>query len=276
MNTRCLRSLLFTSTLCLSAGLAASPGFAATLPPSTAIPIAFDHTLEAGKAKPGDPVTAKTTQVLVLPDGHKLPRGSRLFGQVEESQAFTFNSTPYATQQPSILSVHFDRIVAKDGTIPVRVSLRALANTLEARDASSPRHTDESDTVGTNVQIGGDTFSPLEREVRSSDGDIVAYNRKQGVFARLQSNSYMSRESSFRCPATDTEQSVGIFSASACGAYGLDTVYIPDNGSDGKGSFSLASRRHTVKLWAGSAALLQVIEDKNAQQAVNIATNQGN
>ena len=104
-----------------------------------------------------------------------------------------------------------------------------------------PRHTDESDTVGTNVQIGGDSFSPLQKEVRSEEGDIVGYNRRQGVFARLQSNSYSSRYSSFRCHATDTEQSVGIFSASACGAYGLDTIYILSNGSDGKGSFSLAS-----------------------------------
>jgi hypothetical protein len=237
---------------------------AVTLPPSTAIPVVFVHSLEAGKAKPGDTVVAKTVQIVILPDGHTLPKGTALLGHIEESRAFVFDATPNAAQKPSVLSVHFDRILQGQESIPVNVTVRALANTIASREAASPTHLDETDSVGTNVQIGGDSFSPLEKEVRSDDGDIVGYNRKHGVFARLISNDYTSRYSSFHCPSTDSEQSVAIFSASACGLYGFDTVYMPENGSTAQGSFSLASRRHSVKLYAGSSALLQVIEENNS------------
>lgn len=248
----------------LGTALAINVCCAVTLPPSTAIPIVFVHTLEAGKAKPGDPVIAKTVQIVILPDGHTLTKGTTLQGHIEESRAFVFDATPYAAQKPSVISVHFDRILQGRESIPVNVTVRALANTIASREAASPAHLDETDSVGTNMQIGGDSFSPLEKEVRSGDGDIVGYNRKHGVFARLVSNDYTSRYSSFHCASTDSEQSVAIFSASACGLYGFDTVYMPENGSITQGSFSLASRRHSVKLYAGSSALLQVIEEKNS------------
>ena len=41
-------------------GVQATISRAATLPPSTTIPVYFTHTIKAGKAKPGDPVTAIT------------------------------------------------------------------------------------------------------------------------------------------------------------------------------------------------------------------------
>jgi hypothetical protein len=250
----------------LSVALAASRSSAADLPQITAIPVVFTHSIEAGRAKPGDPITATTMQIVVLPDGRSIPKGSILLGHVQESRKFVFDSTPYAVQQPSVISVRFEKIVDKGEVILISVSVRALANTLDARDAASPRHLDETDSVGTNVQIGGDSFSPLEKEVRSSDGDIVGYNRKQGVFARLISNEYTSRYASFHCDATMSEQSVAIFSASACGLYGFDTVYMPESGTTTQGAFSLASRRHTVTLYAGSSALLQALEKKNTTE----------
>ena len=66
-------------------------------------------------------------------------------------------------------------------------------------------------------------------------------------------------DSTIHCEATSTEQSSGIFSANACGVYGLDADSMAANGSTGDGTFTLESRRQSVKLYAGSAALLQVI-----------------
>lgn len=230
----------------------------ASLPAGTAIPVFFTKTVQAGKAKPGDAVTAKTMQIVRLPDGEILPKGTVLVGHVVASQPFTFDATPYAKQQPSRLSIHFDRIAGRNLNLPVVVSVRALANAVTAYDATVPQGIDESDHLGTMVQIGGDHFSPIAKEVLSSDEDIVGYNRKQGVFARLISNEYVSRYASFHCDGADTEQSVAIFSASACGLYGFDTVYMPENGNLNGGTFELDSRRHSVKLYARSAALLEV------------------
>jgi hypothetical protein len=252
----------------LNVAFAANPSKAADLPQATVIPVVFTSSIKAGKAKSGDPVSAKTMQIINLPDGNNIPKGSILIGHVQDSRKFVFDPTPYATQKPSVISVRFDKIVMKGKFIPLSVSVRALANTLEARDAASPRHLDETDSVGTNMQIGGDTFSPLETEVRSSDGNVVGYNRKQGVFAKLLPNEYSSRYASFHCDGTESEQSVAVFSASACGLYGFDSVYMPENGTTTNGSFALASRRHNVTLYAGSSALVQVISMQSLKEHV--------
>jgi hypothetical protein len=107
------------------------------------------------------------------------------------------------------------------------------------------------------VQIGGDQFSPFSAELLTPEGDVVGYVRKQGLFARLLPYEYTNRYGTFHCDSTSREQSVGIFSPSACGPYGFDSTYMADNGLT-SGTIRLESRRHTVTLYAGSAALLQV------------------
>ena len=234
------------------------PGVAATLPSSTTIPVYFVHTVKAGKAKTGDQVTAKTMQVVRLPDGQILPSGTLITGHVVDSRKFAFDPTDYAVQKPSVLSIHLDKIQA-DLTVPARISVRALSNATESFEARTPHYLDETDSVGTRVLVGGDQFYPLGKQVLSPDGDIVGYNRKQGVFARLIANTYTGRYSTFHCDSTNTEQSVGIFSASACGIYGYDTVYLSGNGSSGDSTFTLEDRRQTVQLNGQSAALLEVV-----------------
>ncbi len=111
------------------------------------------------------------------------------------------------------------------------------------------------------VQIGGDTFRPNEAAVFSSQGDIVAYNRKGGVFARLSPGEYRSRYSHIQCEGTSSEEPVALFSASACGLYGFKDVYLADNGTGEQlGTCRLESRRHSVKLYKASTALMQIME----------------
>ena len=77
--------------------------------------------------------------------------------------------------------------------------------------------------------------------IQSEDGDTIGYNRKNGVFARLIASG--------SCSGTDTEQSIGIFSPDACGAYGFGGDYLADTGRDGSGTFTLALRGHSAKLY---------------------------
>jgi hypothetical protein len=248
---------LLLPLLLFAAGFSTVSLPAQSLPPGTTLPVRFTHTIEAGKAKSGDVVMAKTMQLVRLPDGQILPKDIEVAGHVVDSRPFIFDPEPYATRRPSYISVHFDRIAAQGVDIPLNVSVRALANTIAAYDASTPHYIDETDSRGTMVQIGGDQFSPVGKELLSSDGNIVGYIRGHGVFARLISNTYVSQYASFHCRSTNTEQSVAIFSPSACGLYGFDSIYMADNGRDG-GAFRLESRRQTVKLYAGSAALLEL------------------
>jgi hypothetical protein len=217
---------------------------ALTLPSETAIPVMFTCTLDARKVKAGDVVTAKTMQVVLLPNGAQLPKGTLVTGHVVEARPFKFDETPYAVQQPSYLSIKIDRLADN----PVATSVRALASAQSVEEALSPHRMDETDSPGTMVLVGGAHYSPVGKRV--TDGlfdDIVGYNKKQGVFARLLPGDG-------GCEGTQTEQSVAIFSPDACGLYGFVDYHLTAK-DDG---FRLASTHFTIIIRSGSAALLQV------------------
>ncbi len=226
------------------------PAQSQVLPQSTAIPVRFDHSIDTRKAKVGDAVTAKTIQVVILQDGKSIAKGSTLTGHVVSLGVFSFDQTPYAHQKPSLLSIHFDTLRNGNADVPVNVSVRAIASTIDSREASYPHSTIDTDHLGETTMIGGATYTPLDKMIQSEDGDAIAYNRKDGVFARLIASG--------SCEATDSEQAIGIFSPDACGAYGFGGDSLVATGRDGSGTFTLALHGHSVKLYAGSTALLQV------------------
>ena len=242
------RSLSF---LVLLGGVAMVPASRAiTLPGQTTIPVVFTHTENSAKAKAGDVVRAKTMQVVLLPNGDQIPKGSLIIGHIVEARPFKFDDTPYAAQQPSYLAIKIDQVVDKSGPSSVVASVRALANHNDVEEALTPHGIDESDSLGTMTMVGGAHYSPIDKHVTAGpEDDIVAYNKKHGVFARLLWGGTS-------CPATQTEQSVGIFSPDACGLYGFGSVHLSEDSAGG--TFRLSSTHQTVILYAGSAALLQV------------------
>lgn len=251
-------------SLLLSAPCATAAG-QNEVPPGTALPVRFLRSVDSRRAQPGDRVTAKTLQVVTLPGGQRLPKGTLLVGHVVDAQPYHFDPAPYAHQKASSISIHFDRIVNGDLTLPVNLSVRALANTLQSEWAPRPHYQDETDGAGTMILIGGDEFSPFDKSVREDAGDVIAYNRKDGVFARLLASDDRSSQARLNCGSSITEQSVAIFSPDACGLYGFGSVSMPHAGRSGSGTFTLVSRGRSIKLYAGSTALLQETEAPLAQ-----------
>lgn len=89
--------------------------------------------VDSGKAKPGDPVSARTTQPARTSDGTSIPEGSTLVGHVTEARARGEG------QASSAVGIAFDKAVTKDGReIPLRnVGIRALAAAQGAGAASA-------------------------------------------------------------------------------------------------------------------------------------------
>jgi hypothetical protein len=258
-----LGTLVFGAlNLTLYNAAATASALSQNLPQSIAIPVRFEQSVDAKKAKPGDSVTAKTMQVIQLPGGETIAKGTVIVGHVVAAQVFHFDPTPYAHQQPSLISIHFDKLQKGDAVIPVNLSVRAIASTIDSVEAARPHYLDETDRVGTIKLIGGTEFTPFDKRIQADDGDAIGYNRKNGVFARLTASGYSGPGASFHCEGTNTEQSVGIFSPGACGVYGFTGGYLSDNGQDGSGTFTLAVRGRSVKLYAGSTALLQANQAK--------------
>jgi hypothetical protein len=256
-----MHNALFSKISGLALGAALTVGAAAaqslTLPASTAIPVRFVHSIDANKTKAGDVVNAKTMQVISLPSGARIPKSTTVVGHVTAVEAYRFDTTPYAHQKPSMISIHFDKIQRGDGGIPVSLSVRAIAGSNDSQEAAFPHHTNDTDSLGTIVLIGGTSYSPLDKMIQTEGGDAIAYNRGDGLFARLLTAG-SNAAGAFHCQGTSTEQSVAIFSPDACGLYDFPQNYMPETGQDGSGTFTLAARGRSAKLPAGSTALLQV------------------
>ena len=261
--SRYIFSLGVTAFTVIGLLLSAACAIAATqtkVPTGTAIPVRFVRSVDAKRARSGDRVIAKTLQVIFLPGGQRLPKGTLLVGHIVEAQPYHSDPEPYAHQKASSISIHFDQIVNEDLTLPVNLSVRALANTFESQSAPTPHYQDETDGAGTMILIGGDEFSPFDKTVRDDSGDVIAYKRKGGLFARLLPSDDPASKTRLNCSSTSTEQSVAIFSPNACGLYGFEGVSMPHAGRSGSGTFTVVSRGSSMKLYAGSTALLQETE----------------
>jgi len=234
---------------------AARPNLGWQLPPGTAIPVEFTHTLKADKVRAGDPVEAKTMQVVHLGRGHDLPKGSLVLGHVIMAHRVRRGISP------SVLAFRFDRIVTRQGVAPVRLYVRALANTFASSDASYPTPPSDINLSEDSVLIGGDHVNPSGRSVYSSENeglDVVGTNLKEGIFERLRTVQTMNGDSLLSCDGTVTEQSVAIYSGSTCGLYGFDMEYLAQTGKQNRGTVEIDSKYFTIKLYATSTALLQV------------------
>jgi hypothetical protein len=228
------------------------------LPPHTTLPIAFTKTVNASHAEPGDRIQARTTQAVRLTDGRNVPAGSLVTGHVLAARAFAYDKTPYAKQIPGMLRIQIDSLQAQGLTIPLHVSLRAMADPLTSWQAQEPRSTD-LDTLGTTTQVGGDLLTPSQKEIVNRNGDVVGYNKNGGQFAHLIANS----RGSLNCDGGDTEQPVSRFSASACGLYGFTGVTLTDFDSSRIG---LTSTHSNPQIWKNTTALLETTLDESSSK----------
>lgn len=249
------KALSVVLTLVSSAFAAAQSPADLKLAPGTSIPISFSHGVDAKHAHNGDVVTAKTTQPIQILGRKLLPAGTEVVGHVVSVDGFAYDKTPYVEQKLGTLTIRFDALRAKDVDIPLNVYVRALADPVSAQDAELPNAYD--DGLRTRHQIGGDEVTPSQNEVLSRDGDTVGYLKRGGVYAHLIAASGNSPEG---CDATDSEQAMGLFSASACGLYGFTDIKLVATGrKDGSSTLSLVSRRHSPQIWKNSVALLEAV-----------------
>lgn len=219
-----------------------------------ALPVELIKTLDSSRLKAGDRVLARTMQSVVLPQGSVLPKATILEGRVIGDRAFHYDSAPYAAQTPATLSIHFDDLQASAGKLPVQAALRALAGATDVNSASRRQYHDEYDRQGELQLIGGEQVSPWDGKIRSMDGRVVGYERKDGNHARLIGSALAQNAD---CTATQNEEAIGVFSADACGLYGLDQMVLRSAGG-AQEAIVLQDESGDVRLPRGSAVLLMV------------------
>ena len=253
-----MSQVVFVTALSSALALSQAASGASSVSPSsrTVLPITFTKTLSASKARAGDVVRAKTTQATTLPSGEVVPAGTEVVGHVAVATPFAYDKTPYAMQKESLLEIEFDAVRIGGHDVPLKLTIRAMADPIVSWGAREPKSTD-LDSLDTVTQIGGDELVPSQSAVVNRNGDVVAYNRRGGVYAHLIAHG--------GCDGSTNEVSVGIYSPTACGLYGFNSVEARETGSMSVPStLTLVSTHTSPTIWRNSTALLETLPEAGA------------
>jgi len=263
-NTASLFRFLFSSAILLGVLLSAQPvraegasttrGSAISIPAGTVLPVRLNSSLSSSKSKPGQVITASIMQDVPLPGGGKIHRGSKVRGHIIAVNAATATS-------PASVSLQFDALLASGQTIPVVTNLRALAGFMEVLEAQTPTTAPgESDVYRwlTTVQIGGDVVYGEEGPVagHNDSSKIIGKSVPYGVLAPVTAKEGTKCRGAV--DGNDSPQALWVFSADACGVYGIQHLEITHTGRSNPAGVIVLSSDKNVSVRSGAGMLLRV------------------
>lgn len=187
----------------------------------------LDKTIDAKKAKPGDPVLAKTMDELELGGVVVAPRGSKIIGHVVAASAHEKNS-------PSRLEIAFDKLILEHGA---EVAMKARVQALAKPVVNAPMASEDTSTGPSGVApMGPGNRSAMPQRAGGTGPSAGAGN------AGSMGNP------------TATPQS-GKISLNAEGVLGMPELSLaPGPAQDS----ILSSEKHNVKLESGTQMILEV------------------
>jgi hypothetical protein len=209
-------------------------GSEASLAGGTVLNAALNSSIDSKKAKPGEQITAHTTETVKSSDGRViLPNGTRLIGHVTQASARSNG------QGQAMLAIQFDKAVLKDKQeMPLNVVIQAVA--APARE-TSPFNSDTDRPITTGA--GAPSSNP---SVSGSRGARPENIPSSDPYPTGSTNGAGGGQSG----------SSGPLPANARGVYGLDGVRINEN-ANGQGTV-LTSNGKNVHLDGGTRLLLAV------------------
>ena len=230
-------------TSLLASGLAAqvpapseNAGSEGSLAGGTVLNATLNSSVDSKKAKPGEQITAHTTEAVKSTDGRMiLPKGTKLIGHVTQASARGNG------QEQAMLAIQFDKAVLKDKQeMPLNVTIQAIA--------APPQQASSSAFGGSSAGgAGAPGTSP-------SNNPSMSGSRGARPDGTPPADSYPSANST-GAPGGEPN-SGGPLPANMRGVYGLDGVRITAN-ANGEGTV-LTSSAKNVHLDGGTRLLLAV------------------
>jgi len=249
---RLLFILLFT-TLVVQPAKADSETIA--IPSGTILPIRLNSTISSATGKPGQVITGRVMQNVLLASGGKIKEGSKIIGHIVDV-------TPATAGAQARVSFQFDKLVFSNQTITILTNLRAIAGFMEVLDAQTPTTAPgEGDNFYalTTVQVGGDVVYGVGGPVTTAENSdqVVGKASADGVLGQVRAKEGTKCRGAI--DGNNFPQSLWVFSSDACGAYGLEHVSIAHAGrTDPTGVIILTSNSGKLRIPAGAGMLLRV------------------
>jgi hypothetical protein len=222
------------------------------IPPGTILPVRLNHKISSKNARPGMAISARVMQDVPLPDGRKIPEGTKVYGHIVEASP--------AAAGAGRVSFRFDYVDSHRDKIPISTDLRAMASFMEVRYAQTPETTPgfgDPYVWSTTDLIGGGVKYGYGGPVTNQCSETAGKGTLDGVLAHVRA------QPGTKClgpMGEDRLQALWVFSSEACGVYGMPGVQIVHAGRTGsEGDIVLAAEGRNLKLPAGTALLLRVL-----------------
>jgi hypothetical protein len=239
--------------------IVATVAYSQPIPVGTVLPVMSNTTVDAGKSKPGDKVSARLMQDVLLPSGARIRRGAKLEGRIVQASALPGGA---------IVTLRFDRLISDGKQFPLTVSLLALASMQDVFEAQLPTSTfDEYGTSisdWTTIQVGGAAVYLGDGTVR----DAMQVVGKAPGYGIVTAELIPAPKRGCRAIPNENqrEQSLWVFSPWACGTYGLDDLEIAHHGvTSPVGTIELAAPA-PFRVTGGSGWLLRVVAAETPAQ----------
>ena len=236
-----------------SASTSAKPGHdSASLASGTAMNAALSRPVDAKKNKPGDQVTAKTTEATKSDGKVVIPKGSKLVGHVTECKQRS------KEEKESALGIVFDKAILKNGAeIPLNVTVRALAAAQSAA-ASSIGGDDLSaggGAVGSARASGSSALGGLRSTAGGAAGAVTNTAANAGGVAGGAVNSTVNAASAAR-GAVGGLNAAGQLTSNSQGVFGLEGLNLSSAASNSTQGSLITSTNKNVHLDSGTQLLL--------------------
>jgi len=233
----------------------------AALANGTAINASLSQPLDAKKNKPGDRVTAKTTEATRSEGKVVIPRGTKLIGHVTECKQRT------KEEKESALGIMFDKAVLKNGEeIPLNVTIHALAagQTAASRSAEGDDLYAGGGAAGAARSSGGGALGGVRSTAGAATGAVTNTAANAGGVAGGVANSTVNAAGATR-GAVGGLNSAGQLSSNSQGIFGLEGLKLSSAASNSTQGSVITSTGKTVHLDSGTQILL-VAEAKASAQ----------
>jgi hypothetical protein len=233
----------------------------ASLSGGTTMNASLSQPVDARKNKPGDQVTAKTTEATKSEGKVVIPRGTKLIGHVTECKQRG------KEEKESALGIVFDRAVLKNGEeIPLNVTIRALA-AAQAAASSSLGGDDLSaggGAMGSARSSGGGALSGVRSTTGAAAGTVTNTAGNAGGVAGGAVNSTANVAGATR-GAVGGLNAAGQLTSNSQGVFGLEGLNLTSAASNSTQGSLITSTSKNVHLESGTQLLLVSQAQASAQ-----------
>jgi hypothetical protein len=224
----------------------------ASLSSGTAMNATLSQPVDAKKNKPGDPVTAKTTEATKSDGKVVIPRGSKLVGHVTECKQRS------KEEKESAMGIVFDKAILKNGEeVPLNVTIQAIA-AAQTAGASSVGGDDLAaggGAMGSARASGGGALGGVRSTAGAATGAVTNTAASAGGVAGGAVNSTVNAAGAAR-GAVGGLNAAGQLASNSQGVFGLEGLNLNAAAANSTQGSLITSTSRNVHLDSGTQLLL--------------------